>query len=66
MSTFSNHVCCVSLFSRYLQSGTSELSTVEEFSISSVRLFHLLKALTQNEFILNDFKAFFFFSSFLL
>ena len=39
-----------------------KLSTVEEFTISSVKLFHLSIALMLNEFILNDFKTLGFFS----
>ena len=45
----------------YLSHMVLKLSTVEEFTISSVRSFHLFTALTQNEFILNDFKALCFF-----
>ena len=41
----------------YLSYWGLKLSTVDEFTISSVRSFHLFTTLTQNEFILKDLRA---------
>ena len=48
----------------YLSYMVLKHKTVLEFTISSGKLFHLLIVLTQNEFILNVFKALGFFSFF--
>ena len=46
--------------------GFLKLSTVDEFTISSVKSFHLFTTLTQNEFILKDLRALVFFFQFLV